>query len=241
MKDNSLSAALLEVFADLEEMNMDVNAYRAVPRLIWYPGVERQECDGEHCMQIAFIADYLNERYNLGMDTAKLYRYALRHDFVERHAGDTPAFPDLLGMYSIPKKNTKESKEQREREALKKIEAQWGERYPSLHRSIHAYESRADEESRFIYALDKFIAILNIAQDQGRTNHRLGVTLDAEEAYKRPKIAQHSFVLKLYEVFHQKMQRRPDLYAQAPPAQALRPTRSRAKRSPRKPQAVAAE
>ncbi len=76
-----------------------------------------------------------------------------------------------------------------------------------------------DEESRFVYALDKFLSVLNIFEDSGRTNIELGITFDEQVAYKRPRIAQHSFLLSLYDKFVAFCAQRPELHYQATAAE----------------------
>ena len=66
-------------------------------------------------------------------------------------------------------------------------------------RYLHNYEAQADEESRLIYALDKFLAELNIHADNGYTDKMLKVTRETKEAYKRPKIAAHPLIADFYE------------------------------------------
>jgi 5'-deoxynucleotidase YfbR-like HD superfamily hydrolase len=208
-------ANLREVFADLKEFNGFVNKYKSVERLIWYKGVNRRECDGEHCFQVGTIADYLNTRYELGLDPLLLYRYSHVHDAPEAEAkhGDTPAIADKSGLYAVHKDCNRETKPERERKALRKIERAWKKRYPGYVELIHAYNAQADPESRFIYALDKFIASLNIVQDDGRTNLLLGTTLREHDEYKRPRVAADPFISRLYELLYEEMLSRPEHHA----------------------------
>jgi hypothetical protein len=64
----------------------------------------------------------------------------------------------------------------------------------------------------FVYALDKFVAELNIFEDNGRTNKTLGLTLEEKIAYKRPRIAKDPLLLKYYDEFCEFLAYRPDLY-----------------------------
>ena len=222
-KEKFSAGHLREMFSDLREFNGFVNKYKAVERLIWYQGVDRRECDGEHCFQVGMIADYLNIRYSLKLDALLLYRYALVHDAPEAEAkhGDTPAIPDKSGRYGVHEECTRETKPEREAEALRKIEQAWRTRYPGFLDLIHAYNDQADPESRFIYALDKFLASLNILDDNGRTNLLLGTTLREHDEYKRPRVANDPLMSKLYELLYEEMVLHPEFSAPEERASSL--------------------
>lgn len=172
------------------------NTFKAVERLIWYKGVDRRECDGEHTYQLAMLGWFVNERCGLGLNTQRIIEYALVHDKPETYANDTPAFVNNGNGAETPCRIAKQAREKASEERIKK---EWGKVFPSLVKRMEEYNAQADEESRFVYALDKFLAQMNIARDGGRTNHKLGVSLETLDLYKRPRVARHPVVLELYE------------------------------------------
>ena len=60
---------------------------------------------------------------------------------------------------------------------------------PDLHASLAAYMQKSDQESRFVYALDKIEPILHIYLDQGRTWKEKNITLDMLYQAKKDKVA----------------------------------------------------
>ena len=64
---------------------------------------------------------------------------------------------------------------------------------------ITQYEKREDEESRFIYALDKVVAPINIYLDGGKLWKVKGVTFDELLEQKTPKVAEHPEVKKYFD------------------------------------------
>lgn len=121
--------------------------------------------DAGHSFQIAMIAWYLVENGRLNLSLEKLFKYALAHDLVEVYAGDT-----------IPQESTKEwiaTKEKREADALQKIIS----KFPllnDLHKTIVDYESKIDQESIVIKAIDKIIPSINtyLSKDTYYKNHK---------------------------------------------------------------------
>lgn len=55
-------------------------------------------------------------------------------------------------------------KEQREHEAMERIRTEFPQAHPLWSR-VEEYEKREDEESKFVYALDKVLPVINIYND----------------------------------------------------------------------------
>lgn len=104
--------------------------------------------------------------------------YALAHDLVEIYAGDT---------YFLDNQKA-ESKHKREKEALLKIKKRFP-RFRSLVKVIERYEKREDEESKFIYAIDKIIPPIQIYLENGKLWREQKVPFDGLMQNKNPKIA----------------------------------------------------
>ena len=124
------------------------------------------------------LADYIISLENLSLDRDKVLYYCLIHDLVEVYAGDTY-------KYSTDKELIN-SKIQREIEAFEKIKSEFPE-HKNLLKMIEAYETRLDEESRFVYALDKLQPVLNIYSDNGRSWKKGMVKLDQIISSKKDK------------------------------------------------------
>ena len=58
-----------------------------------------------------------------------------------------------------------------------------------LHKIIVAYKEKGDEESKFIYALDKVLPMFNNYLDNGRSWKKDNVTLDMIIDYKKDKVS----------------------------------------------------
>lgn len=121
---------------------------------------ERRETDGEHAFTLSMIVLSLNERMGLNLDVGKLLQYALVHDLVEVHAGD-------LSVKAVEAEHAK--KEEREFEALKVIKQDFVKIFPWVHTTIEAYEKREDEESKFVYIIDKYMGALGWIAGEGKT------------------------------------------------------------------------
>ncbi len=148
----------------------------------------RLENDTEHSYNLAMMAWYLAP-YFPKLDRDTLIRYALIHDMVEVHAGDTFAYgsPEELA-----------SKHAREAAAAEKLAKEWAD-FPELHEHIETYEKHELPEVRFIYALDKIMPIFVIYLHEGYTWKKEGVTLAMLDQLKPNKIALSPEILPYYE------------------------------------------
>lgn len=193
-------SVLSKRIAQLVEYVRHANEFGSVMRTIWRAGSpdgpEGRERNDSHVCQLMDIAWFIQQRFLPHLDLLKVWKYCMVHDKPETYAGDTPAFPDKNGIHNGPDRATKK---ERERVAVMRLEKEWGQTFPDFLKYLHAYERLEDEESRFVYALDKFLSDLNIYEDNGRTNRMLGITRDEQIAYKRPRIAEHPFLLELYD------------------------------------------
>ncbi len=154
--------------------------FREVIRIARAPNGDRYENDAEHSCQLAIAAWYLIETDKLKLNKERCLMYALAHDLVEIYAGDTYAFDGDARSHK--------SKKRREQEARKKI----AKRFPgfkTLAGIISDYEDKKDEESKFVYALDKLLPPIQIYMEQGKLWHEKGVSFEALIENKAPKIA----------------------------------------------------
>jgi putative hydrolases of HD superfamily len=182
---------------DLFEFAEFLNHFRVIERVIWYEGKNTPERNGEHAFQLALFAWFANQRLKLGLSSNSLVFYALVHDLWEVYAGDTPAFQDL-------RKETQfrhADKEQREVAAFERIKQEWQTRFPEMVERMQAYWDQSDEESRFVRALEKLLAMINVATEHQacRTWRILAITLEEVDVYNRTRAAIHPAVVPLYD------------------------------------------
>ena len=157
-----------------------LNAFRQVRRALRVNSEERLENDVEHSYYLGMLAWYIADSHHLALDKDLILKYALVHDIVEVHAGDTYVFT------TDAKK--RDSKEAREKKAILQLQKEFPE-FGDLHKLIAGYEKREDDESRFVYALDKIQPVLNIYLDNGRTWKENGVTIQMLVDFKKEKTA----------------------------------------------------
>lgn len=163
--------------------------FNQIKRKIYATGEDRWESDSEHAFQLAMCAWYLIEKDNLHLDKDLVIKYALVHDLVEIYAGDTFAFDkDQVKL---------DSQKAREALAAKKLEEEIPE-FSDVHKLIQQYENLVDEESKFVYALDKLLPAMNNYLDSGKTWKELGMNLAEVQREKKRKIEPNSEVVYKY-------------------------------------------
>lgn len=155
-----------------------LNAFRRVERVMYVNGTDRMENDSEHSYHLAMLAWYIVSSEKLSLDIDLILKYAMVHDLVEVYAGDTYTFSD--------NKEYLDSKIGREHEALVRLKKEFplGNDIFSL---VDRYEKRDDRESRFVYALDKFQAVVQIYLDKCRIWKEKNVTFQMFLKYKKDK------------------------------------------------------
>lgn len=163
--------------------------FRAIERKILIKGDTRKENDVEHSFSLAMLGWYINQTYKLGLNQEKILMYALAHDLVEVYAGDT--------YFYLDGKDEAE-KHKKEQDALDRIKKEFVE-FTELYTAIENYEKREDEESKFIYALDKVEPMLSIYLDGGRTWKELDVSLEMLTHMKKQKVAHNKTIENLFK------------------------------------------
>jgi putative hydrolase of HD superfamily len=162
----------------------------------------RAENDTEHSYNLAMTAWFLCEHFpHLDRDT--VIRYALVHDLVEIHAGDTYVYADQSQL---------DSKAEREAAALKQLEKEWAD-FPDLAKTIHAYEAKSDDEALFIYALDKIMPLIVIFIGEGYTFKQENITLKRLDAIKRHKVKVSPEIAEYYEQLYDLLGKHLHLFA----------------------------
>ena len=89
-------------------------------------------------------------------------------------------------------------KVEREAEAERQLAEEFVE-FQELTNCLKKYHLRADDESRFVYALDKIQPVVNIYLDGGDFYRTHRVTLRAWIEHNQPKVSESKHVLPYFE------------------------------------------
>jgi putative hydrolase of HD superfamily len=161
-----------------------------------------RESDTEHSYNLAITAWYL-AGYFSALNRDMVIRYALIHDLVEVHAGDTYVYGEQAHL---------DSKVAREAAALKKLQADWPD-FSDLTAHIVEYEQRGTNEAAFVYALDKIMPIMQIYINDGHTWKQEGITPQKLDAIKRVKVTLSAPVLDYYEQLYELLSASPEHFS----------------------------
>ncbi len=162
-----ISATFSKKFEQLIDFVQFTHEFQEVIRVARPPFRERFENDAEHSYQLAMVAWFLIEQDKLKLNKELCFMYALAHDLVEVYAGDSFTFDKKIA----------ESKHKREKEALQKIKKRFVS-FKMLGKIIEQYEKREDEESKFVYALDKLIPPIQIYLEGGKLHKEMKVDFE---------------------------------------------------------------
>ncbi len=173
-----ISKKFSKKFEQLIDFIQFTHEFQEVIRVARPPYRKRMENDAEHSYQLAMVAWFLIDQDKLKLNKELCFMYSLAHDLVEIYAGDT-FFLD---------KNASISKHTREKDALKKIQKRFSH-FKMLGKVIVQYENRGDEESKFIYALDKILPMVQIYLENGNLWKETKSFFDLVVENKNKKIA----------------------------------------------------
>ena len=171
------------------------------------PRLGRCENDAEHSYNLGMMAWQIIAKDRLPLDLDLVLKYALVHDLVEVYAGDAKALNDEQMRDKVAK----------EAAALQRLKNDdLTSEYAGL---IEQYESFADEESRFVYGLDKLIASFGIIYGRLPVWREYGITREAWLDRFQAKIQRSSYLEPYLEQFLRALDANPDLLAdEAEPA-----------------------
>jgi putative hydrolase of HD superfamily len=188
--------------SDLERFIALLHQAQRVKRFVHRPGEKEPSNTGEHTFELAMLCWYIAEVEKLNLNHEKIVKYALAHDLIEAYSGDTPAY-DTEGQ---------KTKADREKVALERIRLEFPE-FPELISLIEEYESKATEESRFVYAADKLIDPLGVSLETIATHWKeKGVSYNDMRTYKDAKIAQYPLIQKYWELLCVKFEKNLGFY-----------------------------
>lgn len=142
----------IDRLAELQQMIAD---FAKIERVAHLDDGRRLENDVEHSYGVALICWYLQPKIAPELDMLKIFKYALSHDIVELHAGDT-YFLDQEAL---------RHKDVNERQAANQIEQDWPD-FLELTQYARNYMDKLDEEAKFVKAVDKLVAPLVVQLDR---------------------------------------------------------------------------
>jgi len=175
---------------------------RRVKRAMWVKGEEQFENDSEHSYQLAMISLYIIKNDQLDLDVYHAMALALVHDVLEVHSGDTPVYGSRSSLAT---------KAQREADAVIQLKRDWP-KLTLLHELIEECEDKKTPESKFIYALDKLVPMLNNYLDGGRNWQRQKVSLQDVITVKTGKVDIDPTIEGYYRQTIELLRTRPDIF-----------------------------
>ena len=170
----------------LQQMVIDLSL---INRNHYLAKTDRRENDIEHSMTVALLCWYLYEKLQPDLDLAKILKYAMCHDFVEQYAGDVNTFASAAD---------REAKVKNEAAALSRIKKEHSG-FPDLAETMTDYELKADEESKFVWTVDKMQQLIMGDMDAWRPYAEIGITyLAFTEKYDELSIGTSKYCKEIY-------------------------------------------
>lgn len=189
----------IDRLAELQQMIAD---FSAIKRAIHIADKGRFENDVEHSYGLAMTCWFLASKIAPDLDLHKIISYALVHDLVELHTGDTFAFDE---------KSIK-TKSQREEKSFQRIKQDWQD-FPGMLEAIENYESKSDKEANFVYTIDKMLpAIMVELGEKGLFWNRHKITKEMHESEKYKKMRQSEEALPYLDLIIQWLAKRDNFY-----------------------------
>lgn len=167
-----MSKPSIERLVQLQQLIADFAKIERVPPMA---DTGHLENDVEHSFGLALTCWYLQPKVAPELDLSKVLRYALAHDIIELHAGDTYAFD----------KEAIAEKDSRERESLEQIRLDWPD-FADLTDHAEGYMNKSNEEAKFVKAVDKMLPVfmIELGLDHQDTWRERQVTLEMERENK---------------------------------------------------------
>lgn len=171
----------MQRLAELQQLIADFAKVQRVPHLA---DTGRPENDVEHSFGLAFTCWFLAPKIAPDLSVEKILKYALAHDTVEVHAGDTFVFGAQERL---------DSKSDREDAAIAQLAADWPD-FPELAESAKSYKDRADPEAKFVYAVDKILPVLMVNLGEKSAfweRHQISLHMQATEKIEKIRVSEY--------------------------------------------------
>ena len=118
---------------------------------------------------LGILAGSIASKLYPDLDMGLVMQFALVHDLVEVHAGDT----DTIVNTSV---ESMKQKSEREEQALEKIKLSFGKDFGWIHNTIEKYESLDTKEARFVKMLDKILPKLTVILSNAASFNNRGIS-----------------------------------------------------------------
>lgn len=164
-----------------------------------------KETDSHHSFSLALMAYELARQYAPELDSGKILLYALVHDLPELITGD------VVTLTASPEEL--ETKAKADASAIAAVELQLASA-PHIVKAVKDYENKIDDESLFVYWIDKMITIPTHFYDNGDNLRKLGIRnqQDIQQWYERTLIKlrkqkrkPHNSAVAILELAYKKM------------------------------------
>lgn len=175
----------MQRLSELQQFIADFGKIFRVPPLA---DTGRAENDIEHSFGLALSCWFLAPKIAPDLNIEKILKYALAHDTVEIHAGDTYIFAD---------QHVLDSKSEREDAAIAQLAADWPD-FQEMTDYAKNYKDKADEEAKFVYAVDKILPVLMCMLERKDFWVRHKITLDMQVKEKL-KVRTSKYTAPYYE------------------------------------------
>lgn len=166
----------------IAELQQFIAGFARIERIPQLADCGRPENDVEHSYGLALTSWFLAGHIAPHLDIAKIFKYALAHDTVEVFAGDTFVFGPKEALLS---------KSKREDQAIIRLRKDWSD-FPELADYAQAYKEHADEEARFVYAIDKILPVLKVnlgEKDAFWNRHKITAEMQKIEKEAKMKVS----------------------------------------------------
>lgn len=199
-----MSKVSSESISDFLSLSKLLGEFGQIKRATLLPNGEF-ESDSHHSFALALIAYELARQYAPELDQHKILLYGLVHDLTEIITGDmvtlTASEEELLQKASVDTK------------ALAHAEELFRP-FPHIFSALAAYEKKTDDESLFVYWIDKTITIPTHFYDNGANLKKLGINSQDDirqwhdrtlkKLYRQSKTP-HASAVEIFERAYQKM------------------------------------
>jgi putative hydrolase of HD superfamily len=166
----------IERIAELQQL---IANFASIQRMVHLANSGRFENDVEHSFGLALTCMFLAPKIAPELSLEKILCYALAHDMVEIHSGDTFAFdPEAV-----------KGKARREAEALKQLQNEWPD-FPELTTAAEAYKDKENPEARFVYTIDKLLPAIMVNIGEKETfwsRHKITREMEVTEKHGKMK------------------------------------------------------
>lgn len=164
----------------------------------------RPDNDAEHSWSLSMLAISLAPEIDKTLDVGKVAIFSIVHDIVEIHAGDTSVWSP---------KDTLDSKKEREATAKQKLKVELPN-FPTVLKFLDQYDAGNSNEAKFVYALDKFINMLTVIEDEGyfyRVKYKITKDhYDRQLKSHRAKAYVHPLIGSYYDELRELFDKNPD-------------------------------